>query len=66
VIDGTTVLEQRCLVHTRPHVVTTCRNERKGNENRGLRKPMMEQAAAVSQADTVSEARLRLAHYDEQ
>jgi transposase-like protein len=47
-------------------VATTCRSERKGKENRDLRQQLMEQAAAVSRAETASEARKRLAQWDEQ
>lgn len=64
-IYGTTVKEQRCLFHTLQNVATTCRSERKGKENRDLRKQLMEQAAAVYQGKTASEARTRLAQWNE-
>jgi transposase-like protein len=63
---GSPVLEQRCLFHTLQNVSPTCRSERKGQENRDLRKHVMEQAAAVYQADTASHARQRLTQWREQ
>lgn len=60
-VSGTTVAEQRCLFHTVQHVGKKRRTERKGKENRDLRKQLMEQAAAVSHAKDAASARTRLA-----
>jgi putative transposase len=65
-IYGTTVPEQRCIFHKLQNVATRCRSELKGKENRDLREQLMEQAAAVYQAETACEARKRLARWNEQ
>jgi putative transposase len=65
-VYGTTVPEQRCLFHKLQNVGTKCRSELKGKEKRDLRKLLMEQAAAVYQADTAEDARKRLATWGEQ
>jgi hypothetical protein len=55
-VDGTTVPEQRCLVHTLQYVSTNRRSERTGEKNQELRTRLLEHAAAVSQADTAADA----------
>jgi cell division protein FtsL len=65
-VSGTTVPEQRCLFHQLQNVGTTCRSEHKGTEQREWRTLVMEQAAAVSQADTASDARTLLAMWGKQ
>jgi putative transposase len=65
-IYGTTVPEQRCVFHKLQNVATKCRSELKGQENRDLRKQVMEQAAAIYQAESASHARTRLAQWAEQ
>ncbi|HJT57603.1 MAG TPA: transposase [Ktedonobacteraceae bacterium] len=63
---GTAVLEQRCIFHKLHNVGTKCRSELKGKEQRDLRKQLMEQAAAIYQAEDASEARQCLARWAKQ
>lgn len=65
-IYGATVPEQRCVFHKLQNVATKCRSELKGQENRDLRKQVMEQAAAIYQAESANDARTRLAEWAEQ
>jgi putative transposase len=65
-VYGSTVPEQRCIFHKLQNVGTKCRSELKGKENRDLRKQLMEQAAAVYQAETADEARKLLAQWAKQ
>lgn len=65
-VSGTTVPEQRCLFQKRQHVSKKARTERTGKENQESRKQLMEQAAAMSQAHTASEAQGRRARWAEQ
>ena len=62
-VYGSTVLEQRCIFHKLQNVSTKCRSELKGKDHRDLRKQLLEQAAAVYQAETASEARTLLAQW---
>jgi putative transposase len=65
-VYGATVPEQRCIFHKLQNVSTKARSELKGNDKRELRKQLMEQAAAIYQADQANEARKRLAQWSEQ
>lgn len=62
-VSGTTVPEQRCLFHTLQHVSKKARSERKGKENQEQRKQLMEQAAAMYQAHTATDAQAGLARW---
>jgi putative transposase len=57
-VYGTMVPEQRCIFHKLQNVSKKGRSELKGQEQR---KRLMEQAAAIYQADTATEAQARLA-----
>lgn len=63
---GKSVLEQRCIFHKLRNVATKGRSELKGKEKHDLRKQLMEQAAAIYQAENANEARQRLAQWGEQ
>jgi putative transposase len=65
-VYGAKVLEQRCIFHKLHNVSTKCRSELKGKEKRDLRKQLMEQAAAVYQAENAAEAYQRLAEWAKQ
>jgi Transposase, Mutator family len=65
-VYGATVPEQRCIFHKLQNVGKKCCSELKGKENRDLRKQLMEQAAAVYQAETADAARKHLAQWGEQ
>lgn len=62
-VYGTTVLEQRCIFHKLQNVSKKGRTELKGQENQAQRKRLMEQAAAIYQAETATEAQARLARW---
>jgi hypothetical protein len=63
-VSGPTVPEQRCIVHTRQNGRKNVRSERKGKENQeGQRTHPIEQAAAISRAETATHARLRVVHW---
>jgi putative transposase len=64
-VYGTAIREQRCIFHKLQNVATKGRSELKGNEKRDERKQMMEQAAAVYQAENAGAAHQRLAHWSE-
>lgn len=65
-VYGTTVKEQRCLFHTLQNVSTKGRSELKGQEKKEMRKQLMEQAAAIYQAEDRDEALHRLSQWREQ
>lgn len=65
-VYGTTVPEQRCIFHKLQNVSKKARSELKGQENQEQRKLLMEQAAAIYQADTATEAQARLARWGHQ
>lgn len=65
-VYGTTVPEQRCLFHKLQNVSKKARTELKGKENQEQRQHLMEQAAAIYQADTAIQAQTRLARWAEQ
>jgi Transposase, Mutator family len=65
-VYGTTVPEQRCIFHKLQNVSKKARSELKSQEKRDLRKQLMEQAAAVYQAETAEDARLRLTAWTKQ
>jgi transposase-like protein len=46
-VDGTTVPEQRCIVHKLQNVSKKSRSDLKGQQNQEQRKHLMEQAAAL-------------------
>lgn len=60
-VDGTSVVEQRCILHTLRQVADQCRGERKGAEKRDERKQLLEQAATRYPAASAAPARARLA-----
>jgi putative transposase len=62
-VYGTTVLEQRCIFHKLQNVSKKGRTELKGQENQAQRKRLMEQAAAIYQAETATEAQARQARW---
>jgi transposase-like protein len=62
-VYGTTVPEPRCIFHQHQNVSKKARSERKGLENQEQRKHLMEQAAAISQADSATKAQARLARW---
>lgn len=62
-VYGTTVPEQRCIFHTLQNVSKKSRTELKGKENQEQRKRLMEQAAAIYQAETSTEAQARLTRW---
>ncbi len=59
-VYGTTVLEQRCIFHKLHNVADKCREDLKGDTNKETRKQLLEQASAIYQADSATEARVRL------
>lgn len=65
-VYGTTVPEQRCLFHKLQKVNKKVRTELKGKEHQEQRKHLMEQTAAIYQANTAIEAQARLVHWAEQ
>jgi transposase-like protein len=65
-VSGTTVREQRCLLHTRRNAADTCREERTGEANKETRKQLMKQACAMYQAESAQEAWQRLTAVAEQ
>ncbi|GER87315.1 hypothetical protein KDW_14770 [Dictyobacter vulcani] len=65
-VYGATVPEQRCIFHKLQNVATKCRSELKGKDNHDLRKQLMEQAAAVYQAENASDACKRLVQWSKQ
>lgn len=62
-VYGTTVAEQRCIFHKLQNVSKKSRSELKGKEKQEARKQLMEQAAAIYQADTAGQACDRLAQW---
>lgn len=65
-VYGTTVAEQRCIFHKLQNVSKKSRSELKGKEKQEARKQLMEQAAAIYQADTAAHACDRLAQWVQQ
>lgn len=65
-VYGTTVAEQRCIFHKLQNVSKKARTELKGKEHQEQRKQLMEQAAAIYQAQTATQARACLAQWAEQ
>lgn len=65
-ISGTIVPEQRYVFHTLQNVATACRSERKDQENRDLRKQVMEQAMVIYQAERACDTRTCLVEWAEQ
>ncbi len=59
-VYGTTVVEQRCIFHKLDNVADKCREELKGKEKKEERKRLLDQARAIYQAESASEARTRL------
>jgi putative transposase len=62
-VYGSTVIEQRCIFHKLRNVADKCREELKGETQKETRKQLMEQAAAIYQAENAEEARQRLAAF---
>ena len=62
-VYGSSVVEQRCIFHKLRNVADKCREELKGEVNKETRKQLLEQASAISQADSAAEARSRLAAF---
>jgi len=60
-VYGSEVIEQRCLFHKLRNVSDNCRGEFAGEEKREEKKPFLEQARAIYQAESAAEARRRLA-----
>jgi len=56
----TGVLDQRCLFHTLRNAAEEARSELKGQDTCEQRKHLMEQAKAISQAESASQAKERL------
>lgn len=65
-VYGTTVAEQGCIFHTLQNVSKKARTERTGKDHQEQRKQVMEQAAAMYQAHTATQARDGLAQWAEQ
>jgi putative transposase len=62
-VSGSSIVEQRCIFHKLDNVAEKCREELKGEEHKPERKQLMEQARAVSDAQSAAEARVRLAAF---
>lgn len=61
-VYGATVVEQCCIFHKLKNVADKCREELKG-EKKQERKKLMEQASAIYQAESATQARQRLATF---
>jgi putative transposase len=59
-VYGTSVLDQRCIFHKLRNVADKARSELKGEDKREQRKHLMEQAKAIYQAESASQAKERL------
>lgn len=64
-VYGSTVLEQRCLFHKLRNVADKARSELKGEEKHEERQQLLEQASAIYQAESATQARERLARWAE-
>lgn len=60
-VYGTSVIEQRCIFHKLRNVSDKCREDLKGDAHKETRKHLLEQASAIYQAESVAQARTRLA-----
>lgn len=65
-VYGPSVLDQRCLFHKLHNVGTKVRSELKGKEQREERKQLMKEASDIYQAETASQAHLRLQAWAQQ
>jgi len=59
-VYGSSVVEQRCIFHKLRNVADKCREELKGEVNKQTRKQLMEQASAIYQAESATQATARL------
>ena len=59
-VYGPSVLDQRCIFHKLRNVAEKARSELKGEEKREQRKQIMQQAKAIYQAESASQAKERL------
>ncbi len=57
------MLEQHCLFPKLRNVADKSRQELTGEANKETRKPLLDQATAISQADPAADARARLAAF---
>lgn len=65
-VYGPSVLDQRCLFHKLRNVATKVRSELKGKEHQEERKQLMKDASEIYQAETASQACLRLEAWAQQ
>ncbi len=65
-VYGPSVLDQRCLFHKLHNVGTKVRSELKGKEQREERRQLMKDASEIYQAETASQAYLRLQAWAQQ
>src|SRR5260370_4653296 len=59
-VYGPSVLDQRCIFHKLHNVASKARSELKGKEHQEERKQLMKEATEIYQAETASQAHLRL------
>ncbi len=59
-VYGTRVIEQRCVFHKLRNVADKAREDKSGEAHRELREQLLEQASAIYQAETATQARERL------
>jgi putative transposase len=62
-VYGSSVLEQRCIFHKLLNVADKCREDLKGQEKKEERQQLLEQARAIYQAQSATQARMRLAAF---
>jgi putative transposase len=62
-VYGAQVIEQRCIFHKLRNVADKCREELKGDVNKETRKQLLEEASAIYQAESATEAHVRLAAF---
>jgi putative transposase len=62
-VYGTTVIEQRCIFHKMRNVAEKCREELKGEQKKEERTKLMTQVSAIYQAESATQARIRLATF---
>lgn len=65
-VYGSSVIEQRCIFHKLRNVADKCQEDLKGDANKPTRKQVLEQASAIYQAESATQARARLAIFAEE
>ena len=65
-VDGSSVLDQRCIFHKLKNVADKARSELKGEEKREERKQLIKQAKTIYQAESALEAKHRLHLWSQQ